>query len=52
MLFRSRAALYGIAVAGEAGAAHALSMLRAELDKTMGFAGCRDVGSIGRALIA
>lgn len=47
-----RAALYGIAVAGEAGAAHALGMLRAELDKTMGFAGCRDVASIGRSLLA
>lgn len=47
-----RAALYGIAVAGEAGAAHALKMLRAELDKTMGFAGCRDVDAIGRTLVA
>ncbi len=47
-----RAALYGIAVAGEAGAAHALAMLRAELDKTLGFAGCRDVAALGRALVA
>lgn len=47
-----RAALFGIATAGEAGAAHALKMLRAEFDKTMGFAGCRDVASIGRALLA
>ncbi len=47
-----RPALYGIATAGEAGARHALGLLRAELDKVMAYAGCRDVGAIDRDLLA
>ncbi|MSP50072.1 MAG: alpha-hydroxy-acid oxidizing protein [Alphaproteobacteria bacterium] len=47
-----RPALWGIAVAGEAGAHHALDLLRAEFDKTLGFAGCRDVQALGRDLLA
>ena len=47
-----RPALYGIATAGEAGARHALALLRAELDKVMAYAGCRDVGAIDRDLLA
>jgi len=47
-----RPALYGIATAGEAGARHALALLRAELDKVMAYAGCRDVGGIDRDLLA
>ncbi len=35
-----RPVLYGIAAAGEAGALHAIELLRAELDKTMAFMGC------------
>ena len=38
-----RATLYGTAVAGEAGAAHALSILRREMDNTMAYTGCRGV---------
>ena len=47
-----RPALYGIATAGEPGARHALGLLRAELDKVMAYAGCRDVGAIDRDLLA
>lgn len=47
-----RPALYGIATAGEAGARHALGLLRAELDKVMAYAGCREVGAIDRDLLA
>lgn len=47
-----RPVLYGTAVAGEEGAGHALGLLRSELDKTMAYAGCLDVGRITRDLIA
>jgi (S)-mandelate dehydrogenase len=47
-----RAALYGLAVGGEAGARHALALLAAELDKTLGFAGCCDLAGLGRDLLA
>jgi (S)-mandelate dehydrogenase len=47
-----RAALYGIGAAGEAGARHALGLLEAELDKTMAYAGCREVAAIRRDLVA
>ena len=42
-----RATLYGVAVAGEPGAAHALALLRTELRQTMGYVGCRTVPEIG-----
>jgi isopentenyl diphosphate isomerase/L-lactate dehydrogenase-like FMN-dependent dehydrogenase len=42
-----RATLYGTAVAGEAGALHALNMLRGELDKTMAYTACNTVEEIG-----
>jgi (S)-mandelate dehydrogenase len=41
-----RATLYGTAVAGQAGATHALSVLRKELDNTMAYTGCRGVDEI------
>jgi (S)-mandelate dehydrogenase len=41
-----RATLYGTAVAGQAGAAHALSVLRREMDNTMAYTGCRGVDEI------
>jgi isopentenyl diphosphate isomerase/L-lactate dehydrogenase-like FMN-dependent dehydrogenase len=41
-----RATLYGTAVAGEAGAAHAINVIRNELDKTMAYTGCRGVDEI------
>ncbi|OJW24841.1 MAG: alpha-hydroxy-acid oxidizing enzyme [Rhodospirillales bacterium 69-11] len=42
-----RATLYGTAVAGEAGAAKAIGILKTELDKTMAYTGCRTVDEIG-----
>jgi (S)-mandelate dehydrogenase len=47
-----RPVLYGTAVGGEAGARHALELLRGELDKTMAYAGCRDIAAITGDLIA
>ena len=42
-----RGPLYGTAVAGEAGAAHALKLLRAEMSTAMAFIGCNDVRELG-----
>lgn len=44
-----RAAMWGTAVGGEAGAAHAITMLRDEVDRVMGFIGCTRIDQIGRA---
>ncbi|MDQ2802650.1 MAG: alpha-hydroxy-acid oxidizing protein [Pseudomonadota bacterium] len=41
-----RATLYGTAVGGEKGAAHAIGVLRGEMDKTMAYTGCRSVDEI------
>lgn len=46
-----RAALYGLAAGGEAGAAHALNLLRSEMERTMTLLGCRSVSDLGRHLI-
>ncbi len=42
-----RCALYGASVAGAAGVEHALTLLRKELETSMGFTGCRTVAEIG-----
>ncbi len=41
-----RATLYGAAVGGEAGTAHAINIIRSELDKTMAYTGCRSIEEI------
>ncbi len=41
-----RATLYGTAVGGQAGAAHAINVIRNELDKTMAYTGCRSVDEV------
>jgi (S)-mandelate dehydrogenase len=46
-----RAALYGVAAAGEPGAAHALQILRGEMERVMMLLGCRSLGDLGRHLI-
>jgi (S)-mandelate dehydrogenase len=46
-----RAALYGLAAGGEAGASHALGMLRAEMDRAMMLLGCGSISELGRHLI-
>ncbi|MBL8376400.1 MAG: alpha-hydroxy-acid oxidizing protein [Burkholderiales bacterium] len=43
-----RPQLWGLAVAGEAGVAHVLELLRAELDRTMGLVGASDIGALRR----
>lgn len=50
-VFVGRPTLYGVTVAGEAGASHALKLLHRELDLTMAFAGCRTTGDISRDLL-
>jgi (S)-mandelate dehydrogenase len=44
-----RATLYGLAAAGEQGAAAVLALLREEMDRTMTLLGCSDIGQIGAA---
>lgn len=46
-ILSGRPTLYGLSVAGEAGALHALSLLRREIDATMAFTGCASVSDIG-----
>jgi L-lactate dehydrogenase (cytochrome)/(S)-mandelate dehydrogenase len=45
--FVGRATLYGTAVAGQAGAAHALEIFRDEIDRTMAQIGAPDIRSLG-----
>lgn len=47
-----RPALYGLACAGEAGAAHALAILAEELARAMTLAGVRDLASVGPELLS
>ncbi|MBL8702152.1 MAG: alpha-hydroxy-acid oxidizing protein [Alphaproteobacteria bacterium] len=47
-----RATLYGIATAGEAGAAKVLSMLATQFEKNMGYIGCRTVAELGPHVLA
>ncbi len=46
-----RATLYGLAAGGEAGASHALGLLRAEMDRAMLLLGCASIAELGRHLI-
>lgn len=46
-----RAALYGLAAGGEAGVAHALGLLRMEMERVMTLLGCRNLAELGRHLI-
>jgi (S)-mandelate dehydrogenase len=46
-----RAALYGLAAGGEAGVAHALGLLRTEMERGMTLLGCRNLAELGRPLI-
>jgi (S)-mandelate dehydrogenase len=42
-----RATLYGVSAGGEAGASHAIGILRKEFDRTMALLGCAKVQEIG-----
>jgi len=46
-----RPVLWGLAVAGEAGARRVLELLRNEFDVAMALAGCRTIGEIDRDLV-
>jgi (S)-mandelate dehydrogenase len=46
-----RPALYGLAAGGEPGVAHALQILRTEMERAMTLLGCRAIGDLGRHLI-
>jgi isopentenyl diphosphate isomerase/L-lactate dehydrogenase-like FMN-dependent dehydrogenase len=46
-----RAPLYGLAAGGLDGVRHALSMLRAEIDRTVAQVGCRTIADLGPDLI-
>ena len=47
-----RCTLYGVAVAGQAGAEHALALLKTGYRETLGYVGCRNVAEIGPDVIA
>jgi L-lactate dehydrogenase (cytochrome)/(S)-mandelate dehydrogenase len=46
-IFVGRATLYGVAAAGLAGASRALSILREEIDTTLGLIGCPRIDELG-----
>jgi len=46
-----RATLYGVAAGGEAGASHALQILRDELDRVLALIGCPNVSELGRGYL-
>jgi L-lactate dehydrogenase (cytochrome) len=48
MVFLGRAALYGLAAGGEAGARRAIQLLRAEVDRVLALLGCASVGELGQ----
>jgi isopentenyl diphosphate isomerase/L-lactate dehydrogenase-like FMN-dependent dehydrogenase len=47
MAFVGRATLYGIAAGGEAGAQHAIGILRSEVDRVLALLGCPSVRELG-----
>jgi len=47
MAFIGRAALYGVAAAGEAGAHRALHILRSEVDRVLALLGCNSIAELG-----
>ena len=47
MAFVGRAALYGVAAAGEAGARRALQILKTEVDRVLALLGCNSIDELG-----
>ncbi len=47
----ARPALWGVAVAGEAGVAHVLDIFRREIDRAMGLCGARNLAELGPDLL-
>jgi isopentenyl diphosphate isomerase/L-lactate dehydrogenase-like FMN-dependent dehydrogenase len=52
MAFVGRAALYGVAAAGEAGARRALQILKTEVDRVLALLGCNGVDELGPHFLA
>jgi L-lactate dehydrogenase (cytochrome) len=52
LVFVGRPAMYGLAVGGEAGAAHTLALLRREIDVDLALLGCPDVRGLGPDYLA
>jgi len=52
MAFAGRAPLYGIAAGGEAGARHAIELLKSEVDRVIALIGCPDVKQLGAQFLA
>ncbi len=50
-VFVGRPMLFAAAVAGEAGVAHALGILRQEIDRDLALLGCPDIASVSRELL-
>jgi (S)-mandelate dehydrogenase len=48
LVFVGRAALYGVAAAGEAGVRRSLQILRTETDRALALLGCTSVEELGR----
>ena len=46
-----RPTLYGLAAGGQPGVAHALGLLRTEMERTLTLLGCRSLGELGRHLV-
>jgi (S)-mandelate dehydrogenase len=51
LVLLGRATLYGLAAGGEAGATHALQLLRGELDRVLALVGCPSVASLGSSYL-
>ena len=52
MAFAGRAPLYGVAAGGEAGARHAIELLKSEVDRVIALIGCPDVKQLGTQYLA
>lgn len=50
-VFIGRPAMYGLAVGGQAGVAHALGLLRREIDIDLALLGCSDIGDLDRSFL-
>ena len=50
--FVGRPMLFAAALAGEAGVAHALGILRQEIDRDLALLGCTEIASVNRQLLA
>lgn len=52
MAFAGRAPLYGIAAGGEAGALHAIGLLKSEVDRVLALLGCPTIAQLGPQFLA